>query len=120
MPNYGGRAPLKTTCPQCGVYDSHPVVKTYRESYKWSSEATRVFQSISEDDIRFRQREKRCTNCGASFTSVEISKHFLSDLIDHVQRLDAEWLSLRQENHRLKKEAKRLRQIVERVNTLTS
>ena len=120
MPSYGGKAPLKMTCPQCGVYDSHPVVKTYRESSKWSSAATRLFQSISQGDIKFRQREKQCTNCGASFTSVEMSKHFLSDLIDHAQRLDSEYLSLRQENHKLKREAKRLRQIVERVNTLTS
>lgn len=120
MPSHGGKAPLKMTCPKCGAYDSHPVVKTYRESHKWSSEATRLFKSISEGDVRFRQRERQCTHCGESFTSIEMSKHFISDLIDHVQRLDSEWLSLRQENHRLKREAKRLREIVERVNALTS
>lgn len=120
MPNHAAKAPLKMTCPNCGHPDSHPVTKTYRESSKWSGKATRLFEKISGSDIRFSQREKICTSCRGPFTSVEMSKHYLSDLIDHVDRLSSDGLALRQQNHDLKKEAKRLREIVERINTLTS
>src|SRR5690606_504732 len=103
-------------CPSCGTYDAHPVVKTFARQYKWTDKATELFLKISDGDLSLRQRQKRCMSCNRTFVTVELSKHYLSDLMEHIDRLiehadmrDEECNALRAESAAQKVEIDRLK-----------
>jgi FtsZ-binding cell division protein ZapB len=102
-----GTKPLEIKCPSCGHYDNSKTLKPDPKHYRWSDETTDLFERIAGQDLSFRKATKQCTHCGAEFTLVKMSRHYLEAMIEEIQRLTGEVKQLTWSKQSLQKASER-------------
>ena len=79
---------LELPCEACDRPTPHPVVRTDPEIFYWSEDHRRYFYLMFGIEPLFRQRERRCSECGAQCLTVETQEDVLAGLIAEVDRLN--------------------------------
>jgi len=121
MANYGatGKTALNMECPHCEAYGEHKMEKTDPHHYRWTDEATPLLKRISGKDISFRQRTKRCFKCKRTFIAIELSKHYVRDLIGAALRTEGEVKALRESYKLSKKRNEVLKSKLQEIHSLS-